>query len=126
MMTEQTYKSDLAIPPGEYLDEVLEEMDITQVELAQRMRQPTQTINDILTGEQAITPDTARQLEQVVGVPAYFWNNLESEYQIILAKNKAVTKAQDKTAMADYLSIKKIPLNIHFLENGSTNRYAAL
>jgi len=33
MMTEQIEMSDLAIPPGEYLEEVLAAMDISQVEL---------------------------------------------------------------------------------------------
>lgn len=70
MMTEQTYMSDLAIPPGEYLEEVLEEMDITQAELARRMDRPPQAINEILKGEKAITPETDLQLEQVVSVPA--------------------------------------------------------
>ncbi|WOG28463.1 transcriptional regulator [Endozoicomonas sp. 8E] len=55
MMTEQTYMSDLAIPPGEYLEEVLEEMDITQAELARRMGRPPQAINEILKGEKAIS-----------------------------------------------------------------------
>lgn len=33
MMTNNAFISDLAIPPGEYLEEVLEEEDISQVEL---------------------------------------------------------------------------------------------
>ncbi len=85
-MTDQNYISDLAIPPGEYLEEVLDDLELSQAELARRMGRPTQAINEIIKGEKAITPDTAIQLEQVLGVPAELWNNLESEYRLVLAK----------------------------------------
>ena len=113
MMTEQTYMSDLAIPPGEYLEEVLEEMDITQAELARRMGRPPQAINEILKGEKAITPETALQLEQVVGVPAYFWSNLESEYRLVMAKEADEKKAEDELEAASaypYNEIAKLNL----------------
>jgi len=51
------------------------------------MGRSTQTINNILKGEKAITSVTALQLEQAVGVPAHFWRNLESEYRLIIAKD---------------------------------------
>ncbi len=113
MMTEQIYMSDLAIPPGEYLEEVLEEMDITQAELTRRMGRPPQAINEILKGEKAITPETALQLEQVVGVPAYFWSNLESEYRLVMAKEADEKKAEDEREAASaypYAEIEKLGL----------------
>jgi HTH-type transcriptional regulator/antitoxin HigA len=38
MATERTAHSDLAIPPGEYLEEVIAELDMSKDELARRMR----------------------------------------------------------------------------------------
>ncbi|WOG30122.1 HigA family addiction module antitoxin [Endozoicomonas sp. 8E] len=105
--------SDLAIPPGEYLEEVLEEMDITQAELARRMGRPPQAINEILKGEKAITPETALQLEQVVGVPAYFWSSLESEYRLVMATEADERKAEDEIDTASaypYSEIAKLGL----------------
>ena len=113
MMTEQAYMSDLAIPPGEYLEEVLEDMGLTQAGLARRMGRPPQAINEILKGEKAITPETALQLEQVVGIPAYFWSNLESEYRLVMAKEAAEKKAEDEIEAASaypYLEIAKLGL----------------
>ena len=78
--------SDLAIAPGEYLEEMLEDVAISQAELARRMGRPPQAINEIVKGEKAITPETALQLEQVLGVSALFWSNLETEFRLILAK----------------------------------------
>lgn len=101
-MTEQSYRSDLAIPPGEYLDEVLEDMNITHTALAQKMGKAPQTIQAILQGKQAITRDTALQLEDVIGVPAYFWNNLESEYRSIVAQKVDDKPADDQAIMKNY------------------------
>lgn len=94
MTTEKIY-SDLPIPPGEYLAEVLEEKGFTQIELAQRMGRPAQAICEIVKGDKAITPETALQLERTLGVPAYIWTGLENEYRIIKARqaeNEALEK----------------------------------
>jgi len=88
MMTESSFISDLAIPPGEYLGEVLQDVGVSQAELARRMGRPYQAINEIVRGEKAITSDTALQLEHVLGVSAQFWRQLEAEYRLILAQQK--------------------------------------
>jgi HTH-type transcriptional regulator/antitoxin HigA len=80
--------SDLAIPPGEYLLEAVTEKGITQSDLARRMGRPEQKINEIVKGSKAITPDTALQLEQVLGVPAHIWTGLEADYQLIHARQQ--------------------------------------
>lgn len=99
MMTEQAYMSDLAIPPGEYLEEVLDDLGLSQAELARRMGRPVQAINEIIKGEKAITPETALQLEQVVGVSASIWTNLESEYRLILAKQNELDKEKQEISL---------------------------
>jgi len=113
MMTDQIYISDLAIPPGEYLEEVLDDLEISQAELARRMGRPPQAINEIIKGEKAITPNTAIQLEQVVDIPAEFWNSLESEYRLVLAKEQEIIKAQQEIEAAcsfPYLEMSKLGL----------------
>ena len=104
MMTNQTLMSDLAIPPGEFLSEILEDLQMTQLDLAKRMGRPAQAINEMIKGNKAITPETAIQLEQVVSVPAHIWTNLESEYRLVQAK------AEEELAIAEEASlISKFP-----------------
>ncbi len=69
------YQPDSVSPPGETLLEAISDRGISQAELARRMGRPQKTINEIVQGKSAITPDTAIQLEHVLGVPAHFWNN---------------------------------------------------
>jgi HTH-type transcriptional regulator / antitoxin HigA len=77
---------DLAIPLGEYIAEVLGEYGMSQADLARRMGRPSQAINEIVQGDKIITPDMALQLESALGLPAEFWLNLESQYQLIKAR----------------------------------------
>jgi HTH-type transcriptional regulator / antitoxin HigA len=96
---------DWAVAPGEILQEALEERDLSQSELARRMDRPVKTVNEIVNGKAAITPDTAIQLELTLGIPASFWNNLESRYRAYLAQERAASSLE---AQADWLT--KFPL----------------
>ncbi len=112
-MIESQIISDLAIPPGEYLEEVLEEMELNQAELARRMGRPPQAINEIMKGEKAITPETSIQLEKVLGVPAYIWAGLESEYRLIKASQAEAEQAKEEEVLLDgfpYLELSKLSL----------------
>jgi len=82
------YTPDSVSLPGETLQEVLDERQMTQADLAERMGRPKKTVNEIVQGKAAITPETALQLERVLGVPAGFWNNLEQNYREHLARKE--------------------------------------
>ena len=97
MATSTSVHSNLAIPPGEYLEEVLEELGMTKDELARRMSRPASKLSPVFRGEKAITPDTALQLEMVVGVPAHIWVGLESEYRLTLARQQREVEEQRLT-----------------------------
>lgn len=110
MMT-NIYNSDLAIHPGEFLEETLEELGMTQSELSNRLGRPIQAINEIIKGKKSITSTTALELEDVLGVPSHIWIGLESEYQIVLAKQEELKQMEEETKLiqnfpyADLVSI---------------------
>jgi HTH-type transcriptional regulator/antitoxin HigA len=86
MVTKTDAYPDVAIPPGEYLAEEIEARGISQTELARRMGRPLNAINEIINGKKAITAETALQLEEVMPeIPARFWLNLETDYQLTRA-----------------------------------------
>ena len=80
--------SDMPIPPGEVLEEEIEARGMTQKELAARLDKPAQAINEIIKGKKAITPDTAIGLGKVLGINPHFWNTLEADYRMTLARNR--------------------------------------
>jgi addiction module HigA family antidote len=85
MATERVWP-DLAIPPGEFLAETLEDARISQAALAKQMDRPAQAINEIVRGKKEITPETALQLEAALGIPAHIWTRLEADYQLTKAR----------------------------------------
>src|SRR5260221_4790775 len=86
MSTTTLFQPDYAIHPGETLAETLEELGMSQAELAQRMGRPLQMISEIIQGKKAITAETALQLERATGVPANFWNSSQRNYEATLAR----------------------------------------
>lgn len=99
MMTNSVPHSDLAVPPGEFLLEVADDLGMSQADLARRMGRPTQAINEIIKGEKVITPETALQLEQVLAVPAHIWTGLEAEYQLVKARQHDTETVEQEVQM---------------------------
>jgi addiction module HigA family antidote len=110
LMVQDTHESqfspDYAVPPGETLLETIAAKGMSQAELAERTGRPKKTINEIIKGKAAITPETALQFERVLGMPAGFWNNLERNYQETLARIN-----EQKRLHRQISWLKKIPLN---------------
>jgi addiction module HigA family antidote len=98
------YEPDYAIPPGETLQETLDALGMTQVQLAGRTGLTPKTINLIIKGTAPITPATALQLERVLGTPASFWNNREVQYREALARHNETERLHEQIAW-----LKKIP-----------------
>jgi HTH-type transcriptional regulator/antitoxin HigA len=107
------YQSDLAIHSGVYLEEILEDINMTQKELSSRLGRPVSTINEIINGKKSITPDTALELEDVLRVPSYIWIGWESQYQLAIAKQKEQLQMQEESKLVkyfDYQSLVKLEL----------------
>jgi antitoxin HigA-1 len=77
-----------AIHPGEHLAEELKELDMSAAELARKIGVPTNRVTAILNGQRAITGDTALRLAHFFGTSAEFWLNLQSLYELRLARQK--------------------------------------
>jgi HTH-type transcriptional regulator / antitoxin HigA len=93
MVTKTHAYPDVAIPPGEYLEEEITARGISQKELARRMGRPLNAINEIINGKKSITAETALQFEEVMPeIPARFWLNLETDYQLTKALINKRTK----------------------------------
>lgn len=80
------YEPDFAVAPGETLKEVLEDLGMSQAELATRTGLSPKHVNQVIQGHVRLTPDMAARLEPVVGVPARIWNRLESNYRDLLTR----------------------------------------
>ena len=97
--------SNLPVPPGEYLEEVLEELGMSKSELATRMGRPQAKLSAIFKGTKAVTPDTALQLERVTGVPAHIWTGLETDYRLAQARQREELREEQCKAEAPLVTL---------------------
>ena len=88
--TTNEYGPDYAVAPGETLLETLEELGLTQAELASRTGLSRKHVNQIVQGNAALTPSVADKLEMATGVPARLWTNLEANFRADLERLKAL------------------------------------
>lgn len=102
------YAPDYATRPGEVLEAYLAARGMTKAELAARCGRPTKTISEIIHGKAAITPETALQLERVLGRPASLWSNLEANYRLQLAKQGEETSLALHAAWAKAFPTKEL------------------
>ena len=79
-------RSNIAIPPGELLAEELEARRMTPSELASSLQCAVEIVDGIITGETPITREDALALENVLGLKAQVWLNLESSYRATKAE----------------------------------------
>ena len=99
--------SDLPIPPGEALAEETAARGITQEELASRLGRPAEAVNEIISGKKAITPDTAIGLGKVLGISAQFWNTLEADYRMALARTDSKKESRANDAQEALCLVKR-------------------
>lgn len=106
-MTEATrFDCDWVSPPGDTIEDALEEQGMTQAEFAKRSGFSKKHVNGLIKGNVAITAETALRLEAVLGAPAAFWLRREMEYREDLARKKMLDEAE---AHVDWL--QEFPLS---------------
>ena len=74
------------IHPGEHLEEILEELGISQYRLAKTIRVPPIRINQIVHARRAITTDSALRIGRALGTTPDFWLNLQRMYDLDVAR----------------------------------------
>lgn len=102
------YEPDYATRPGEVLEEYLAARGMTKAELAARCGRPTKTISEIIHGKAAITPETALQLERVLGRSASLWQGLEANYRLQLARRGEQEALIDRAEWAKRFPVKEM------------------
>lgn len=102
------FMPDYVSPPGDTLLENIEYLGISQAELAKRMGQSIQTINDLIKGEAPLTPEIALQLERLLGIPARLWNKREQHYREALVRQAEEEPLEVQLRWLDEIPIEEM------------------
>ena len=71
-----------AIHPGEFLTEIVDELGLSQVALAQALGISTMRVSHVLKGSRPVTAELALRLGRVMGQTPQDWLNLQSAYDL--------------------------------------------
>ncbi len=97
------------VSPGKILRRELDARRWTQKDLAHIMGRPEQAISEIVNGNKQITPETAHELAAALNTSPEFWQNLESNYRLNLAKKQAQTETiARKSSLYQLLPLKEL------------------
>jgi antitoxin HigA-1 len=74
------------IHPGEFLREVLEELDISQAQFARTIGVAPMRISHVLKGARPVTAELALLFGRALGQSPQYWLNLQATYDLKLAE----------------------------------------
>lgn len=80
------YKNIMAFHPGYYVEEVIQDMKISQADFAKRLGIPERTLSLFIDGQIDVSYNLARRLSMVLGTSIRFWFNLQRTYYKKLTK----------------------------------------
>ncbi|MBK6430387.1 MAG: HigA family addiction module antitoxin [Anaerolineae bacterium] len=77
-----TSRRAIAVHPGEILQEILDQNQITQSLVAERLGMAQSKISDICRGKRGMTPDMAMRLGRLFGQNPRFWLNMQENWEL--------------------------------------------
>ena len=75
--------------PGEFIKEVyLDELEITEKEVAQKLKVAPSTLNRLIKGKTSLTPEMALRLSITLGRTPESWLSMQDNYSLWMAKKE--------------------------------------
>jgi antitoxin HigA-1 len=71
-----------AIHPGKFVEEILEELEISQADFARALGVSKMRISHIVRGTRPVTADLALLLGKALGQTPDYWLNLQMDYDL--------------------------------------------
>jgi len=90
------------IHPGEQLAEELRKLGISAAEVSRQIGVPVNRITAIINGQRGVTADTALRLGHWFGTSPEFWLNLQTLYELRLAREEVGDSVRKLPTLADY------------------------
>ncbi len=89
------------IHPGEHLALELRELGMSAAELARQLDVPVNRVTAIVNGERGVTADTALRLGHWFGTTPEFWLNLQSLYELRVAREEVGERVKKLPTLND-------------------------
>ena len=74
------YEDKIAVHPGYYIKEIIDESGLTQEDFAKRMGTTPKNLSILVRGEQSLSIDIATKLSRMLGTTVAYWLALQQSY----------------------------------------------
>ncbi|MCU0082111.1 HigA family addiction module antitoxin [Streptococcus danieliae] len=105
----KNYKELIAFHPGSYVEEIIEDLNISQEEFAERLGTTPKTISKLVNGEISLSRDLANKLCKLTGISIVTWLNLQANFdtKVIEIEERQNQEERDICEMIDFNYFKK-------------------
>lgn len=110
-MNNKEYENIIAFHPGFYIEEIIEELEMTQEEFAKRLDVSAKTISKLVNAQIPLSDDIASKISIMLGISVETLMNLQKTYDL---KVLEIEKAQKLNTQKEV--VKEIDYN-YFVEN---------
>jgi len=111
----KSFTPDWVSPPGDTINDILNERGWTQADFAKRMGMSIKHLNEIIKGKKPISHESAVKLERVLGSTAEFWLNRELQYRQNLVRITEAKRLESWNSWAKLFPIREL-MNIGYLQ----------
>jgi HTH-type transcriptional regulator/antitoxin HigA len=101
-------EGDNILPPGDYIKRELEKRGWSQADLASVLQRPLPTINEIINGKRAVTPEMAVSLGRAFNTSPDLWAHREAAYRLSLVKQSKDDDTNQKAQLYEAAPIKDL------------------
>jgi addiction module HigA family antidote len=101
------------IHPGRFLADELAELGMSPAKLAHELHVPANRIYQILSGQRALTADTALRLGQWFGTSPELWMNLQKLFELRLAERETGEEIRRTIADRQLWAPEPVPASRH-------------
>ncbi|KGF03403.1 HigA family addiction module antitoxin [Anaerococcus lactolyticus] len=92
-----SYENLIAFHPGSYIEDIIDDLNLSQDEFARRMDVSAKTVSKIINGKSRVTNELAEKLDRFTGISYDTWIKLQSSYdQKIIEINDTKSLDEEK------------------------------
>ncbi|RAK50458.1 addiction module antidote protein, HigA family [Macrococcoides bohemicum] len=105
------YNDQMAFHPGVYIQDSLDDLDMTQRELATRLDTSAKNVSEIVNGLKSVNPKMALNLSKVFKVDSQTWLNLQAKYDALkmeIEQNEHIKEQIPLLSHIDYTKLVKL------------------
>ncbi|MHC1717738.1 MAG: HigA family addiction module antitoxin [Acidaminococcaceae bacterium] len=96
-MVKVEYKNIIAFHPGYYVNDIIEDLEMSQCEFAKRLGITNNSLSELLSGEAPISGEIAGKMSQMLATSVDVWLELQKKYEDKCCQIEQLKKLEKQT-----------------------------